>query len=46
MDHDAVNSDKSIDIYDLAQTVLEMKKKVDVLAENFAFLFTPLDKAE
>lgn len=35
-----------ININDLARTVYEMKKKIDVLSEHFAFLFTSFDKSE
>lgn len=40
------DSCRSINLTELASTVHEMKKKVDVLAEHFAFLFTPFDKPE
>ena len=37
---------ETINIHDLARTVYEMKKKIDVLSEHFAFLFTSSDKSE
>ena len=37
---------ETININDLARTVYEMKKKLDVLTEHFAFLFTQFDKSE
>ena len=37
---------ETININDLARTVYEMKKKIDVLSEHFAFLFTQFDKSE
>ena len=35
-----------INLIELAYTVHEMKKKLDVLTEHFAFLFTQFDKSE
>ena len=35
-----------INLNELAYTVHEMKKKLDVLTEHFAFLFTQFDKSE
>lgn len=40
------NIQSGVNLNELAHTVHEMKKKIDVLAEHFAFLFTPFDKSE
>ena len=40
------NSGSYINLNELAHTVNEMKKKLDVLTEHFAFLFTQFDKSE
>ena len=44
--HDIDDSGSYINLNEIAHTVHEMKKKLDVLTEHFAFLFTQFDKSE
>lgn len=44
--HSIDDSGSYVNLNELAHTVHEMKKKLDVLTEHFAFLFTQFDKSE
>ena len=44
--HSIDDSGSYVNLNELAHTVHEMKKKLDVLTEHFEFLFTQFDKSE
>ena len=44
--HSIDDSGSYVNLNELAHTVHEMKKKLDVLTEHFVFLFTQFDKSE